>query len=107
MNRQCHQKQMKKKLCNGFCAFFKSMYVNPDNREKKKKRRKNEQTKKSLYTTKTLLKNQRQHLVDGWVFLFACFLCFSTSFAPGRCPLLILGYGGSTAPGLEGDLVEQ
>lgn len=75
--------------------------------KKKKKERKNEQTKKSLYTTKTLLKNQRQHLVDGWVFLFACFLCFSTSFALGRCPLLILGYGGSTAPGLEGDLVEQ
>lgn len=60
MNRQCHQKQTKQKLCNGFCAFFKSMYVNPDNRKKKEK--------KSLYTTKTLLKNQRQHLGVGWVF---------------------------------------
>lgn len=78
MNRQCHQKQMKQKLCNGFCAFFKSMYVNPDNREKKgKKKRKSEQTKKkSLYTTKTLLKNQSQHLVDGWVFYLLSFFIF-------------------------------
>lgn len=37
--------------------------------------------KKSLYINKTLLKNQRQHLGDGWVFLFAFLLCSSTPFA--------------------------
>lgn len=88
---------MKQKLCNGFCAFFKSMYVNPDNRGKKKKK----QTKKSLYTTKTLLKNQRQHLVDGWVFYLLPFFAFLLPLLWEGVPLLILGYVGALCRELE------
>lgn len=59
MNRQCHQKQMKQKLCNGFCAFFKSMYVNPDNREKKEKKKKKRTNKKKLVYYQNLIKESK------------------------------------------------
>lgn len=75
--------------------------------EKKRKKEKNEQTKKSLYTTKTLLKNQRQHLVDGWVF-FICFLSLFFYFlCSGKVSPAHPWVRGSTAQGVEGDLVEE
>lgn len=55
MNRQCNQKQTnKQKLCNGFCAFFKSMYANPDNLKKKKQKERKE--KKTLVYYQNLIK---------------------------------------------------
>lgn len=73
MNRQCHQKQTEQKLCNGFCAFFKSMYVNPDNRKKKEK--------KELVYYQNLIKESKAASWCWLGFLFAFSLCFSTPLA--------------------------
>lgn len=64
-------------------------------------KKKKKQTKKSLYTTKTLLKNQRQHLVDGWVFYLLPFFAFLLPLLWEGVPLLILGYVGALCRELE------
>lgn len=65
--------------------------------------------KKSLYTTKTLLKNQRQHLGDGWVFcLLSCFVFLLPLLSSsGRVSPAHPCVHGSTGQGDEGALVEQ
>lgn len=84
---------------NRSCAMDFVPFLNPcmliQTIGKKKKKKKKRTNKKKLVYYQNLIKESKAASCWWLGFLFAFFLHFSTSFALGRCPLLILGYVGA------------